>query len=389
MTNHPENRAYVNRLRAVDLLRGLAIVIMALDHSRGFFGYTPFNPTDLSQTSALLFLTRWITHLAAPTFFFLAGVSAFLYGRKHTLREQCIFLLTRGLWLIFLEVTLISYSWDLSGSHFINLQVVWALGVSMICLSALIWLPAPAILAFSLILIFGHNSLDSFSFHSPLLNHIWTFLHVQSNYQIGHWVVDSFYPLLPWIAVMSLGYCFGPWFTLPTQTKSKRFSYLGCACLLLFIVLRYFNIYGDQPWSPQDRGLVYSFLAFIKVSKYPPSLQYLLVTLGLSFLVLPWLENWKGRLSEFILCFGKVPLFFYILHLYLLSIAATLYSRFIFHSASGWWRHNGITPVPSTYHFHLSYVYPIWLLLLIGSYPLCRWYQHYKSIHAYRWLSYL
>ncbi len=382
------NTEYNARLPSIDLLRGFVLIIMALDHARDYFGFTTFDPTDLSQTTPLLFLTRWITNISAPAFFFLAGISAFLYGKYYSRQKLSSFLFIRGLWLIFLEITIISFGWNLFLDKFTILQVIFALGFSMIILAGLVKTPRSLILVLSLIVILGHNYLDRFTFDSKLFS----FLHNIGYFHLGNWTIYSIYPIIPWFAVMSLGYCFGPLFELPVKDRAKSFLFYGCLSLGLFVGLRYFNFYGDSlHWDKQLTGF-YSFFSFINISKYPPSLHYLLLTLSMCFFLLPILEHWKSKSSHFVLCFGKVPLFFYIIHLYILSIIATLYSHYFYQSDVGWWW--GTRPwikasTPATYHFNLGLVYFVWIGLMVITYPLCKKYERYKSTHNYKWLKYL
>jgi len=373
------NNDYQSRIQSIDLLRGMVIILMALDHTRDFWGPTLFNPLSLTETSVPLFFTRWITHFCAPVFLFLTGVSAYLYGTKVTRGVLTNFLIKRGLWLIFLEVVVITFFWKFNFDNSIITQVVWALGWSMIVLSALIWLPRSLILAFSLIIIFGHNYFD---FYTPAVDSlwgmIWHFLHIKQEVHIGGALVKIYYPLLPWVAVMALGYCLGSWFHLSAAVRSKRFFWLGIACLAFFILMRTFNLYGDPtPWEVQSRGAIYTFLSFINVTKYPPSLFYLLLTLGIVFTLWPLLEKWRGWTSSVVLTFGKVPMFFYLIHLPIIHLSAVLYWAFL-----------GITP-PLHAGYSLSLVYVAWIGVLIFSYPLCAAYKKYKSTHNYAWLHYI
>ncbi len=387
-----KNMSYLNRIQSIDLLRGIVLIVMALDHVRDFFGPTLFNALDLTQTMPTLFFTRWITHFCAPVFVFLTGISAYLYGKNKTKRELSGFLFKRGLWLIFLELTVVTFAWKFALDSYVFLGVIWALGASMVILSALIWLPILTIFLLSLVIVFGSNSLDyvTFPFSSSFLGVATSYIYskptITSNYAI-------IYTVLPWAGVMSFGYCLGTWFQLPTEVRNKRFLLLGCACLTLFIGLRYYNFYGDPVlWQTQTRGAFYTFLSFINVTKYPVSLLYLLLMLGITFLCWPIYENWRGFSSKFILTFGKVSLFFYLIHLFIIHTSASLYSIYILEYPAGWWW--GITPQsslpwPSHYQFNLIVVYAAWALIILASYPLCLLYKKYKASHHYRWLSYL
>ncbi|HEX4044509.1 MAG TPA: heparan-alpha-glucosaminide N-acetyltransferase domain-containing protein [Gammaproteobacteria bacterium] len=389
------NKSYQARIQSIDLLRGMAIILMALDHAREFFGTTQFDVTDLSQTSAALFLTRWITHFCAPIFILLTGVSAYLYSGKTTRLHLAGFLFKRGLWLILLELTVITFSWKFTLDNTVVLQVIWALGWSMIVLAGAVWLPRRWLLVFSLLVIVGHNFFDNVVFSADTLGgKLWHLLHIFSDVPFGNTIASIYYPLIPWIAVATLGYCMGPWFALTSVSRSKRFFWLGVGCLLFFIVLRFLNIYGDSyTWEMQARGPIYSLLSFIAVTKYPPSLLYLALTFGLAFMCWPLLEKWRGMSSSIVLTYGKVALFFYLIHLLLLHIGAILYSHIVLDYPGGWWSHTPWvlqpTPWPEHYQFSLGLVYGAWLVLLLVSYPLCRAYKNYKSKHTYNWLRYL
>ena len=374
------------RVSSIDILRGLVMVLMALDHVRDFFTDVRFDPLDLSQASGPLFLTRWITHFCAPIFVFLAGVSAYLTGRRCTCAELSRFLFTRGLWLVVLEVTLMSLVWtfNVRYEHGLFLQVIWAIGVSMIVLAALVHLPLRAIATFSIVIILGHNLLDgiepqSLGAWAPL----WSLLHVQG--PIPHAFVA--YPLIPWIAVMSLGYCVGAQFELAPQQRTQRFIYFGAASLTVFVLLRTTNLYGDPAdWSLQSTTL-HTLLSFVDVQKYPPSLQYLLLTLGTAFLLLATLESARSKFSEVLRTFGRVPLFFYVLHIALAHLAAGIIAL-----ATGYGTallSDDFMSIPEQWGFGLPVVYLAWLLVVATLYPACRWFAAVKRRRDDWWLSYL
>ncbi|HWY24331.1 MAG TPA: heparan-alpha-glucosaminide N-acetyltransferase domain-containing protein, partial [Nevskia sp.] len=288
-----------NRIGSIDLMRGIVMIVMAIDHVRDFFNPFSPDPTDLSQASAALFLTRWITHFCAPSFMFLAGTSAWLYARNTgaTRGQLQRFLLSRGLWLVFLELTWISFAWrfDFNG---LNLQVIWALGWSMVCLAGLLWLPRPAMLAFGLVLVFGHNAFDGWHFKDFAAGGEWQAWLFAMAHELHFGVIGNgyqvlvLYPLIPWVGVMALGYCFGAVLELPAPQRDRWMRMLGGAAIALFLLLRLTNVYGDtQLWQINPRGPLYTALDVLDVSKYPPSLQYLLMTLGPVLLLLPWLER--------------------------------------------------------------------------------------------------
>jgi uncharacterized membrane protein len=388
-----------NRIESIDILRGLVMVIMALDHVRAYFYYGSFfnDPTNLDTTTPLLFFTRFITHFCAPVFVFLAGTSAFLYGSKKKKSELFRFLFSRGLWLILLELVVNNLIWtfDLYYS-FPIVQVIWAIGVSMVVLSFLIYLPKNVILAIGLLLVFGHNILDGIvmegtSFHSM----IWYFLHQQQMLVYG----DNFifliqYPLIPWIGLMAIGYCFGQLYSKDFD-KTVRKNWLlnmGFAATGLFLVLRSINMYGDLvPWSIQDTTTK-TILSFLNVTKYPPSLLYFCVTIGPSLLFLCAIETTKNKLTDFFLVFGRVPLFYYFLHVFVIHIFAIV-GILIF---GGNWHDMILTAGSflnenlSTYGYSLFVVYMIWIGVVLLLYPLCKKYMVYKANNKDKWwLSYL
>lgn len=387
------------RIASIDLLRGTVMIIMALDHVRDYFHADAFlyDPLDLEKTSAVLFFTRWITHFCAPVFMFLAGTSAFIAGQKKTKKELSVFLLTRGLWLILLEITLISFEWnfDITFSN-IYFIVIWALGISMIALAGLIHLPYKFILLIGIMLVAGHNLLDNTHVTGNTLPAFgWALLHEQNFFMWQGKNILVGYPILPWIGVMALGYCMGILYT-PAFSAEKRKKWLviiGGSAIGLFIIIRFTNVYGDfSPWSYRQSAL-YTLLSFIKATKYPPSLLYILMTLGPAILFLAFSESWNNALSKIVSVYGRVPMFYYILHIFFIHlftmIAAGLFTQY---SWKLWilkqplWFSEDL----KGYGFSLGIVYLVWLTIVIGLYPLCNWYDKYKSSHKEKkWLSYL
>ena len=384
-----------NRIQSIDLLKGLVMVIMALDHVRDYFHYSTFffDPSDPTQSNLPLFFTRWITDFCAPAFSFLAGLSAFMVGKRKTLSELSNFLLKRGLWLVFIEITIITFGW-----HFdvqfrnILLQTIWQLGVSMTVLAGLIHLPKPIVLVFSCVMIFGHNLLDTIHFDGNIL---WSFLHERSRflYTEGHYIRES-YSLIPWIAVMSLGYCFGSLYdnSFAGVERKKILNGLGIGSFVLFFFLRGFNIYGDPVRWINYGDASKNLISFFNVNKYPPSLLFLLMTLGAMYLFLANTEKLKGRLVNFFCVFGRVPFFYYILHIYLIHFIALLAAEF---TGFGWQKMilpMFITKVEALkgYGFSLWVVYLIWIGVILLLYPLCKKFDNYKQSHKEKWwLSYL
>jgi uncharacterized membrane protein len=365
------------RQQSIDIVRGLVMVIMALDHVREYFSYTAYRPTDVTQASALLFFTRWITHLCAPTFVFLSGVSIFLYVQKvGSLKKASAFLVTRGLWLIVLEVFVISFILT-QGYQLTVLEVIWAIACSMILMAALIWLPRWLQTVISLLMIVGHDALPSIGFlHSP-------------PFFIGSPPVLVAYTIVPWVGVMLLGYVTGTWFTGSQQSKNNKLLTAGTIAIALFIILRALNLYGDPfPWTVQERGGVYTFLSFLNVSKSPPSLLFLAVTLGLALMALAVVNRLSTPIKQFLMVYGKVPFFFFIVHLALISLSSYTWSwrafgkgiNLSFTSPKDW---------PADYSPSLLRAYFVWLLIVLALYYPCRWYGRYKSTSGKWWTSYL
>ncbi len=379
------------RIASIDVLRGMVMLLMALDHVRDAVSPFPYDPTDLSQASAGLFLTRWITHWCAPTFIFLAGTSAFLYGQNVgvTRRELQRFLCRRGLWLVLLELTWVNFSWhfDFTG---LRLQVIWALGWSMAALALLLYLPLQALVCFGLVMVFGHNLADSIRYQDlGRWGWAWAIVH-QARFEqtAGGFDLYLLYPLVPWVGVMALGYGFGRVFDWEPAARARFVRRAGLASLALFLAFRLSGFYGDpNPWTANPRGPVYSGLALFNVGKYPPSLDFLLMTLGSVLLLLPALERWRGSLAQAVAVFGRVPLFFYLLHLPILHLGTLFGARLVYHT---WGGGGGDGPFPPDYEPSLLRVYVAWLLLVLAMYPLCRRYAEYKRDHAdRRWLAYL
>ncbi|MCX6317492.1 MAG: heparan-alpha-glucosaminide N-acetyltransferase domain-containing protein [Bacteroidetes bacterium] len=387
------------RIESIDLLRGLVMIIMALDHTRDFFHIDAMtaDPLNPETTHPFLYFTRWITHFCAPVFVFLAGASAWLQRGRKTKRELSTFLLTRGLWLILIEVTLITLgiTGDI-GFHFIILQTIWSIGISMIIIGLMIWLPFPVILTAGLLIVLGHNTLDfaeaARKGNVPIW---WNFLHSPTAVPIGGGrILGIFYPFLPWAGLMMLGYCCGKVFTsFEAPKRSRILLWMGIGSLLLFVVLRLIDRYGDPlPWSTQRNGL-YTFLSFMNVQKYPPSLLYMLATMGPAFLFLSLVKGAGGRLAEIIKVYGRVPFFYYILHFYLLNLI-----HIILYLAKGHSFSEGLKGVPGLPFkfaipgegYNLAVVYGIWIAVVIALYPLCKWFDRYKKEHRNKkWLSYL
>ena len=386
------------RIESIDLLRGIVMVVMALDHVRDYFHADAFlyDPTDMSKTSVILFFTRWVTHFCAPVFIFLAGTSAFQIGKRRSKKELSTFLLKRGLWLVFLELTIVNFAWFFNFQFsLITLFVIWALGIGMILLAAFVHLPLKIALAVGLLMVFGHNLLDGYTVDEAGIKAIlWSAFHQFQGFQLSeNYSLFIAYPLVPWVGVMLLGYCFGALYGLPANySRKKILLYLGFGCIALFVLIRFINGYGDpNPWSVQPSP-VFTVLSFLNVTKYPPSLLYLLVTLGPAIIFLGLSENYFGSLSQRIKILGRVPMFYYLLHLYLIHLLALVAAVFTGYQVSDMAFDTWVTESPNLagYGFSLWVVYAVWIGVVLILYPLCKWYDTYKAAHRAKWwLSYL
>jgi len=379
------------RIESIDVVRGVIMIIMALDHTRDFFGNSRLNPTDPATTTIPLFFTRWITHFCAPVFFTLTGTGAYLALRKKTKRELSWFLFTRGLWLIFLEVTVVrclglQFNFDY---HVTILNVLWALGWAMIVLSGLVYLPAWAVTAFGVVLIATHNLFDSVDSDNP----VWTILH-SPNFLLNHpgHVVLVAYVLIPWVGVTAAGFGLGQIFSWSSQRRKAFLLPLGLGLTASFIILRAINIYGDpQRWSTQRSG-AFTLLSFLNTTKYPPSLLFLLMTLGPALLFLRAVDAGTPRWLRPALVVGKVPMFYFLLHIPLIHLIAVTvcYARYghvhwMFESPT--LGQFPITPPPNWAH-SLPIIYLIWAIVVLTLYPLCLWFAALKQRRNDAWLSY-
>lgn len=397
------------RVDSVDLLRGVIMVIMMLDHTRDFvhFQATMFDPTDVSRTYPLLFFTRWITHYCAPIFVFLAGTGAYLQGlRGKSKGELSRFLISRGVWLIVLELTvlrvIIFFNFDFAVSLGF-LQVIWVIGWSMIVLAGLIDLPIPVIAGLGVAMIAAHNAFDgvhSLSWRGPgspvpgFGASLWKVLHEPGIiFPFGYPgpALLVLYPLIPWIGVMAAGYAFGAVYRLDETRRRQILLRLGGAITLGFIVLRAINIYGDPAhWSAQATA-VKTALSFLAVSKYPPSLLFLMMTLGPALLFLGWFDGRaRGTLARIFIVYGRVPLFFYLLQWIATHSLAILAGRIAGRPTDYLFTNIGLAPPPAAGSgFGLGVVYLLWILGVALLYPLCRWYAGVKARRQDWWLSYL
>jgi uncharacterized membrane protein len=368
------------------------MILMALDHVRDFFGVPGVSPVNLAQTTVPLFLTRWITHLCAPVFFLLTGTGAYLSLGRKSIPELSWFLVTRGAWLIVLELTVIrcfGYQFNLD-YQVTMLVVIWALGWAMIVLAALVWLPLAAVLGFGVVMVAGHNLLDGLqSTHS-----LWIILHSQGLVvNRPGFVVFVAYPLIPWIGVTAVGYALGRIYHWSAEQRRPFLLYLGLGSTAAFIALRAINVYGDPvPWAGQASGAL-TAVAFLNVTKYPPSLLFLLMTLGPALLILRALDGATPRLLGPALTFGRVPLFYFVLHLALIHLLAVIvcYAQ---HGAVHWMFESPtlaaypFTPPPG-WGLSLPWTYALWAGVVLLLYPVCSWFANVKQSRRAAWLSYM
>ncbi len=394
------------RVDAVDLLRGLVMVIMLLDHTRDFVHRDAllFDPANLDRTTPALFLTRWITHYCAPVFVFLAGTGAYLQlSRGKTKAELSRFLWTRGLWLVVLELTVVrcAVAFNFDYPQFPGfLQVIWAIGVSMIVLAALIRLPLPAVAAVGIGIVALHNLADGVTvqgWRGPgseapgALEAIWMVLHQPGFIVVAGLPVLVLYPVLAWIGVMAAGYAFGAVYAWEPERRRRFLLRAGLGMVAAFVVIRASNLYGDPvPWSVQESG-VFTVLSFLNATKYPPSLLFLLMTLGPALLALAWFErSGRGPVARALVTYGRVPLFFYVLQWIVAHLFAIVFSLIAGKSIAHLFAFPGsIQPPPADVGFGLGLTYLAWILGIILTYPLCRWFAGVKRRRTEWWMSYL
>ncbi len=389
------------RIESIDVLRGLAMVLMALDHVRDYtnYGYLYIDPTNMDTTTPGLFFTRWITHFCAPVFVFLAGTSAFLYGsQKPSKKTLSKFLFTRGLWLILIELTVVNLAWtfDISlGLHIF--QVIWAIGICMVFLSTLIYLQKRLLIVIGFLILVGHNLLDGITAQGNDIGSIlWYMMHQHGAafYNNGETMLFIAYPFLPWLGIMILGYCFGTLYhkEFNASIRRKWLLYLGLTAIGVFIGLRFVNGYGNlTPWNNEENFL-YTLMSFVNTTKYPPSLLYALMTLGPAMILLYLIDAVKNRWTRILVVIGRVPFFYYIIHLYLIHFIGIIgllvlgenWKEMIFTTSrftSGYLATKG---------FDLWVTYVVWVMVVILLYPICKKYMTYKQENKDKWwLSYL
>jgi uncharacterized membrane protein len=390
------------RIESIDILRGIVMLIMAIDHTRDFFhihGNTD-DPLNLATTTPALFFTRWITHFCAPIFVFLSGTSIYLQSLRKTKKELSVFLIKRGLWLIFAEVAIVSLGITFNPLYnFLLLQVIWAIGISMLILGLLVHTSYKLIAALGFVIVLGHNLLDiPESAPGFKAGFLWDLLHhgffAVYPYATNH-VIAIMYPFVPWLGLMLLGYCTGIFFSQKYDAEKRRkvLTVLGFGLLVLFVAVRFINVYGDPfPWSKQGDGL-HTFLSFIKVHKYPPSLMYMCMTIGPALVFLALIENVQNRFTNVMRTYGRTAFFYYLIHFFLIHFIAMIF--FFARGHSMQYAIDAMQNIPFLFvipgeGYGLAIVYLIWFGVVTSLYPLCKWYDHYKTNHKEKWwLSYL
>jgi uncharacterized membrane protein len=396
-----ENNIPINitsrRIESIDMIRGLVMVIMALDHTRDYFHFNAFggDPMDPETTTPFLFFTRWITHFCAPIFVMLSGTSAFLYGNKKSKKELFFFLFTRGFWLMFLEVTVVRLGWTFNifpNSPFM-FQVIWAIGLCMVILSGLIWLNKNAVLTIGILIVLFHNILDPIGVKPENPMYVfWAILHDPLPIRLGAIRIFTLYPVLPWLGIMCIGFGMGQIFTSRFQRDRRKKILLisGASAIILFIALRFTNLYGNGELWGRQPSLLYTVFSFLNVEKYPPSLLFTLMTLGPACILLAFAEKISGKISGFFVTIGRVPLFYYILHLYFIHLGILL----VFFLNGGKlsdinYDLNSFNGMPPGYGFGLPWVYVAWIMIVLLLYPLCKWYGKIKQNSTWKGWSYL
>ena len=388
------------RLSGVDMLRGLAIVIMAIDHVRDYFMLGgELDPTTNPEIGAALFFTRWITHFCAPVFVLLAGTSAGLMTTRRTSSELGAFLFTRGVWLILIECTVVALAWSFAprgvaqagGAIVVPLGVIWVIGVSMVVLAFAQRLGQRACLVIGAVMILGHNALDPiwpvtrgvFDAGPPL----WVALHSQMAIVFGPVLIAVVYPLVPWPGVMLLGYGTARLFQESPEKRDARLIARGMAATAAFVALRLAGLYGDpNPWRAQATALA-TIIDFLNVTKYPPSLLFLLMTLGPAAMLCATAERVVDAVKRPLIVFGRVPFAFYVAHLYLIHALAVAFGASLGYDARQFLTFSFF--FPQGYGVGLAGVYVVWLLVIVALYPLCRWVAAVKARRREWWLSYL
>ena len=390
------------RLRGVDVVRGVVTLLMAIDHVRVYSGLPAGGPAPA------IFFTRWITHFCAPAFIFLAGTSAFLYAQRHA--DVSGFLFKRGLWLVLLELTYFRVMWtfNVEFRQYELAGVIWVIGWCMVLMAGLVRLPVKAIAIVGLAIVAGHNLLDGYvdqltpTLSDSVGSDLWRILYVGFFAGPVHFGPHGpnlmvLYSIVPWIGVMAAGYAFGAILVLPPERRDRLCLRIGAGATIAFVLLRFINHYGDpNPWSPPATGPrgphLPSLLSFLAATKYPASLDFLLMTLGPTIALLPMAQRASGRLARFLSTFGRVPFFYYALHIPLIHVLALAVSKARLGEVSWWLFTNhpmGNPPPPDGYTWSLPLLYAVWAIAIALLYPACRWMADVKARHGDEWLRYV
>lgn len=398
----PAHSAPAPRIQSVDALRGAIMMLMAIDHIRDYVARSAqqFLPTDLTRTTPAIFFSRWITHFCAPVFILTAGLGACFWMTRghHSKRELSRFLISRGIWLILLEITilrLIFFSQISFTADPVILLILWAIGISMIALAGLIYLPARPIVVVSIAIVVLHNLLDPIS--ASRLGRaawIWDILHQQNAFTFDGITFVTAYPVLPWIGVMAGGYCLGTVFQWDAHRRRNCLAGTGLILAAAFFLVRALNIYGDPVRWTHQAAPGFTILSFLNVTKYPPSLDFLLMTLGPALMALAWLEKFNFQFTNPLVVFGRVPFFYYGAHLLLAHLIAMGMNlvrygpkSFLLLAPPSMGSSNGF--FPADYGFPLWTVYAVWIAVLLILYPACLWFARLKQRRPEWWLRYL
>jgi len=389
------------RVLSVDALRGLVMILMALDHVRDFVSRDAmqFSPTDLTRTTPAIFLTRWVTHFCAPTFAFTAGLGAYFWLRRRRSNGALSrYLVTRGLWLILIELTLLRFVFFLDYRYtnaFFLLNVIWMLGLSMIVLAVLVHLPPKILIPLSIVVIAGHNLFDGINAQRfGQAAWVWNILHQPGVFRVGSDMAFVAYPLVPWFAVMALGFCAGQVFQWDFLQRQQFLLRTGVALTVAFLILRAVNVYGDPSRWTSQHSVVLTAMSFLNCTKYPPSLLFLLMTLGPALVALACLERISLSDSNPLLVFGRVPFFYFVLHLAVIHAIAILislarYGRTPFLLVPPPSLGGPADMFPANFGVSLAMVYVLWIAVVVGLYPVCRRFARLKRERRSWWLSYL
>jgi uncharacterized membrane protein len=392
-----ENQGLIpNRVESIDILRGIVMIVMALDHIRHYFHFDTmmFDPSNLERTTLAFFGTRFITHICAPTFILLAGTAVYFIRQRKTAKETSIFLVTRGLWLVVLQMTIIRFGWNFDpGFHYNSSTIISTIGFCMIGLSILIHFPFKVILAIGLAMVVGHNALDGIRFENgSFLEVLWTFLHGRKLYVISEEFSFLFlYPIIPWVGVIALGYCLGRLYDRDYNAAERKniLMLLGLITFAAFVVLRSMNSYGDPVRWVQSENFSVTVISFFNITKYPPSLVFLCCTLGIALMLLSVLDNVNPKRWAPVGIFGKVALFYYVLHIYVIHILALIavvlygypWQTMIFTGTF-----DQFSPLlVGKYGFSLGVVYGIWIAIVLILYPFCRYWYSFKIRNKEKW----